>query len=115
MTETAIPIDRPPAFDTRWVLSFEITPGNRRSIESLVTLSDGRFARQGLPIGPAGAARPGTFAAGVYDDSEIPTFLELPTAPILRRPGNERDRPTVRLDLLRGTLTIEIEVDNGDR
>ncbi len=113
MTETARSTAPSAEIDPRWVLGFEISAENRRAIESLVTLSDGRFARQGLPIGRPGVPRPGTFAAGIYDDRDVPSLLELPTHPVLRGPPDQGRRPRVRLDLRRGTLTVDVEVD-GD-
>ncbi len=106
----ADPADRGRPGPTGWVLHFDVDAANRRAVESLTTVADGRFGTRGLlwhPSRPGGPA-PVTVAGGVYDDGEVPELLPAPAWTTVRLDLDRVIGETAELDLYRGVVTTEI-------
>lgn len=88
-----------------WVLEFHVTRANRRVVESLTALCDGRFGTRGLISCHVDRARPSTVAAGVYDGDDNPALLPGPRWTAFTLHGGAAFETDARLDLQRGVLS----------
>ncbi len=90
----------------RWTLHFEITPANRRRVESLTALSNGRFGTRGLITSPHEVATKSTVASGIFNDEDVPSLLAGPAWTVVDVGTIVAEHAT--LDLRRGVLESTI-------
>ncbi len=88
-----------------WTLAFEVTRANRRAVESLTALSDGRFGTRGLISRHVDRARPSMVAAGIFDSDAVPALLPGARWTAFTLHNGAAFSTEARLDLRRGVLT----------
>ena len=94
-----------PTARSEWVVDFCVTRTNRRAVESLTALSDGRVGTRGLISRHVDPARPSTVAAGIYDSDTNPALLPGPRWTAFTLHEGEEFGTDAQLDLHRGVLT----------
>lgn len=101
--------------DSDWIIRFEVTPDNRRAVQSLTALCNGSFGTWGLLASTDQPAHRGTMANGIYDSGPLPSLLSGPRWTTLDIPeyGSDVLHESAQLDLHRGTLRVE--VNTGER
>ena len=96
-----------------WVLEFHVTRANRRVVESLTALCDGRFGTRGLISYHVDRARPSTVAAGIYDGDENPALLPGPRWTAFTLHGGAAYGTDAQLDMRRGVLSSRTVGERG--
>ena len=67
-----------PDLEEAWTIRFEVTEANRRVVEALTAISNGRFGTRGLLDHWRDLIPGSTVAAGIYDDGAVPSLLPGP-------------------------------------
>lgn len=103
-----------PDLEEAWTIRFEVTEANRRVVEALTAISNGRFGTRGLLDHWRDLIPGSTVAAGIYDDGAVPSLLPGPrwTVVELKELGGTE---AIELDLRTGVLRVVLEDhDRGD-
>ncbi len=108
-----------PGTEVGWLIHFDVDATNRRVVESLAAICNGRFGTWGL-LDHQGDLVPGsTVASGVYDSDAVPSLLEGPRWSVVELAGPNDWRETVELDLRTGVVSVELHgrdpATGGDR
>lgn len=102
--------DREPGGE--WSIRFEVNDGNRRVVEALTTVSNGRFGTRGLLDHWRDLIPGSTVAAGVYDSDDVPALLPGPRWSVVELEGFEGSE-VIELDLRTGLLHVELDEPRG--
>lgn len=95
-----------------WTIQFDVTPLNRRVVESLTAVANGSFGTRGLLANPTNPAQGVTFANGVYDSGDVPALLNGPRWSAFSLGFSDDVCEVARLDMRTGFLLLE--TDLGD-
>ena len=87
-----------------WTIRFNVTRTDRRILESLTTLSNGRFGSRGLLARSRTVGRPLAVCSGVFDSGGVPDLLPGPNWTSLELDNMERAEEEGELDLRTGVL-----------
>lgn len=96
---------------TTWSVDFDVTPENRRRVESLTALSNGRFGTKGLLAAPDDIDRSTTVASGIFDGAPVPSLLRGPVWSAVDL--GERRTEQATLDLRRGVLESTVRCNDA--
>ncbi len=91
-----------------WTIRFDVTRTDRRILESLATLSDGKFGSRGLLARRRTAGRPRVVCSGVFDSGEVPDLLPGPNWTSVELENMARGDEEGELDLHTGVLRTTI-------